>query len=181
MPFDIIHCDLWTSPILSSLGHKYYVLFLDNYTNFLWTFPISSKSQVYKLFIRVRTYIRTQFEREIKAFQCDNGTEFKNDLFEKFGHQHGMTFRLSCPYTSPQNGKAERKIKTINNIVRTLLCHASTPPSFWHHALEMATYLHNILPTKLLGYNSPAQILYQKHPDYSHLRVFGCLCYPLFP
>ncbi|KAL2894569.1 Retrovirus-related Pol polyprotein from transposon RE2 [Bienertia sinuspersici] len=44
MPFDIIHSDLWTSPVTGSLGHNYYVLFLDNYTNFLWTFPISSKS-----------------------------------------------------------------------------------------------------------------------------------------
>lgn len=155
MPFDIIHSDLWTSPILSSLGHKYYVLFLDNYTNFLWTFPISSKSQVYNLFIRVRTYIRTQFEREIKAFQCDNGREFENDPFKQFCQKYGMHFRFSCPYTSPQNGKSERKIKTINNVVRTLLCHASMPPSFWHHALEMATYLHNIMPTKILGYKSP--------------------------
>ena len=81
MPFDIIHSDLWTSPILNSLGHKYYVLFLDNYTNFLWTFPISTKSQVYNLFIRLRTYIRTQFERDIKAFQCDNGREFDNNSF----------------------------------------------------------------------------------------------------
>ncbi|KAK9137599.1 hypothetical protein Sjap_008193 [Stephania japonica] len=92
-----------------------------------------------------------------------------------------MSFRLSCPHTSPQNGKAERKIRSINNITRTLLSHASLPPSFWHHALQMATYLHNILPSKLLGNISPLQILYQRVPTYSHLRVFGCLCYPLLP
>ncbi|KAL1308487.1 hypothetical protein AAHE18_17G109800 [Arachis hypogaea] len=28
MPFDIIHSDLWTSPVLSSSGHRYYLLFL---------------------------------------------------------------------------------------------------------------------------------------------------------
>lgn len=72
-------------------------------------------------------------------------------------------------------------IKSINNIVQTLLAHSSIPPSFWHHALQMATYLLNILPTKLLGYRSPTQVLYRKDPLYSHLRVFGCLCYPLFP
>ena len=31
MPFDILHSDLWTSPVLSSLGHRYYVLFLDDF------------------------------------------------------------------------------------------------------------------------------------------------------
>ena len=43
----------------------------------------------------------------------------------------------------------------------------------------MATYLHNILPNKKLALQSPTKILYQKDPSYSHLRVFGCLCYPL--
>jgi hypothetical protein len=28
---------------------------------------------------------------------------------------------MSCPYTSPQNGKAERIIRSINNVIRTLL------------------------------------------------------------
>jgi len=77
--------------------------------------------------------------------------------------------------------KAERKIRTINNIICTLLVHASLPPSFWHHALHMATYLLNILPTKQLALQTPTTILYQKRPSYSHLKVFGCLCFPLIP
>lgn len=92
-----------------------------------------------------------------------------------------MSFRLSCPHTSPQNGKAERKIRTINNITRTLLAHASLPPSFWNHALQMATYLLHVLPSKILGNLSPLEILYQQVPSYFHIRVFGCLCYPLIP
>lgn len=65
--------------------------------------------------------------------------------------------------------------------MRTLLAHASMPPSFWHHALQMATYLLNVLPSKVLKYKSPTQVLFQRTPSFSHLRVFGCLCYPLFP
>jgi len=78
-------------------------------------------------------------------------------------------YRFSCPHTSSQNGKAERKIHSINNIIQTLLAHASLPPSFWHHVLEMATYLLNILPSKTLSYQSPLQILYEKDSSYSHL------------
>ena len=114
-------------------------------------------------------------------FQCDYGREYDNSSFQFFCHQNGMKFRFSCPHTSSQNGKDERKIRTINNITHTLLLHASMPRSFWHHALAMATYLHNILPTKLLNNFSPTQILYNKNPSFHHLRVFGCLCYPLFP
>ena len=50
MPFDILHSDVWTSPVLSTSGHKYYVLFLDNHSKILWTFPISHKFQVFSTF-----------------------------------------------------------------------------------------------------------------------------------
>lgn len=66
MPLDIIHSDIWTSPVLSSLGHRYYVLLLDDYSNFLWTFPLSKKSQVFSTFLSFRAFIHTQFEWEVK-------------------------------------------------------------------------------------------------------------------
>jgi hypothetical protein len=73
MPLYIVHSDLWTSPILSLAVHHYYVLFHDDYTNFLWTFPLHTKSQVYSIFLQFRAHIKTQFENEIKFFQNDNG------------------------------------------------------------------------------------------------------------
>ncbi|KAI3796959.1 hypothetical protein L1987_39646 [Smallanthus sonchifolius] len=181
LPFDIIHSDLWTSPVLSSGGHRYYILFLDDKTNFLWTYPLSNKSNVYKTFCAFYNYIHTQFERKIKNFQCDNGREYANSSFQQFCHQNGMSFRFSCPHTSSQNGKAERKIRSINNVIRTLLAHAQLPNTYWHHALEMATYILNILPSKNHRYHNPTQLLYNQTPSYDHLRVFGCLCYPILP
>ncbi|XP_074293743.1 uncharacterized protein LOC141620890 [Silene latifolia] len=181
MPFDIIHSDLWTSPIISSAGHRYYLVLLDDFTNFLWTFPLAKKSQVYSTFIKFRNFVKTQFERDIKTIQCDNGKEFDNGSFTELCASNGLAFRFSCPHTSPQNGKAERKIRSINNIIRTLLLHASLPATFWHHALSMSTYLLNILPSKHLSLLTPLHILYHRNPSYSHIRVFGCLCYPLIP
>lgn len=127
------------------------------------------------------TYIKTQLEKEIKCFQSDNGREFDNEQFQSFYRNHGMSFRFSCPHTSSQNGKAKRKIRTINSLIRTLLAHLSMPPSFWNHALHMTTYLLNILPNKNLKHFSPTQILYFRDPSYAHLRVFSCLCFPLLP
>ncbi|KAK1430107.1 hypothetical protein QVD17_12618 [Tagetes erecta] len=181
LPFDIIHSDVWTSPVPTFNGHKYYVLFLDDKTNFLWTYPMCHKSQVFEIFKEFHTFVQTQFNMPIKTFQCDNGREYNNNMFHTFFKTHGIQFRFSCPHTSSQNGKSERKIRSINNIIRTLLAHSSVPPKFWNHALQTATYLLNILPSKLLQNKSPTQLLYHKQPDYCHLRVFGCLCYPLTP
>jgi hypothetical protein len=139
------------------------------------------KSSVYDIFIHFTKYITTQFERNIKCFQCDNGTEYNNKAFHQFCSQHGMAFRFSCPYRSSQNGKAEHKIRSLNNIIRTLLSHASLTSSFWHHALQMATHLTSILPSKLKNNHTPTSLLFHKHPSYAHLRTFGCLFYPLLP
>ena len=86
---------------------------------------------------------------------------------------------FSCPDTSSHNGNFEHKIRSIENVVCTVLCHASLCPSLGPHALETTTYPLNIFPSKLLGNLTPANILYQKAPDYTHWRTLGCLCYPL--
>ncbi|KAJ9568111.1 hypothetical protein OSB04_004077 [Centaurea solstitialis] len=44
--FELIHSDLWTSPVTSLSGFKYYVLFLDDYSHFLWVFPLRAKSEL---------------------------------------------------------------------------------------------------------------------------------------
>jgi hypothetical protein len=45
--FDLIQCDLWTSPISSVSGYKYYLTILDDCSHFLWTFPLRLKSETF--------------------------------------------------------------------------------------------------------------------------------------
>jgi hypothetical protein len=46
-PFDLIHCDPWTSPIVSVSGYKYYLVILDDCTHYTWTFPLRLKSDTF--------------------------------------------------------------------------------------------------------------------------------------
>jgi hypothetical protein len=41
--FDLVHCDLLTSPVLNLSGYKYYLVILDEFSHFLWTFPLRLK------------------------------------------------------------------------------------------------------------------------------------------
>ncbi|XP_022685039.1 putative disease resistance protein RGA1 isoform X3 [Setaria italica] len=119
-----------------------------------------------------------KFGATVQGIQCDNGREFDNLHARTFFLSHGIHLRISCPYTSAQNGKAERIIRSINNVIRTLLIHASIPPTYWAAALGTVTYLLNILPTKTLSFSTPHYTLLGSPPSYEHLRVFGCKCYP---
>ncbi|KAJ9564021.1 hypothetical protein OSB04_009181 [Centaurea solstitialis] len=176
--FELIHSDLWTSPVTSLSGFKYYVLFLDDFSHFLWVFPLRAKSEVFSVFKTFRAYVLNQFKTDIQLFQCDNGREFNNQPFLDFFKTHDIKIRFSCPYTSPQNGKAERTIRTINNTLRTSLIQASLPPKFWVEALLSSVHTFNLLPSTTIQYKTPFEVLFGFSPTYSHLRVFGCLCYP---
>lgn len=85
---------------------------------------------------------------------------------------------MSCPYTSPQNGRAERILRTLNNITRSLLVHASMPYTLWVEALNTATFLLNRRPCRSCHNHTPFFLLYGVQPTYTNMCVFGCLCYP---
>jgi transposase InsO family protein len=146
-PFDLLHLDLWTSPIVSVSGSKYYLIILDDFTHYLWTFSLKPKSDTFTTLSYFFTYMSTKFGRTIKAIQCDNGREFDNSSTRFFLLSNGTQLQMSCPYTSPQNGKAERIIHSVNNIIRTLLIQASLLGRYWAEGLHTATYLLNHLPT----------------------------------
>jgi hypothetical protein len=38
-PFELLHCDLWTSPITSVSGRKYYIVILDDFPTISGSFP----------------------------------------------------------------------------------------------------------------------------------------------
>jgi histone deacetylase 1/2 len=45
--FDVIHLDLWTSPVPRVSGYKYYLLILDDFSHYIWTFLLHLKSDTF--------------------------------------------------------------------------------------------------------------------------------------
>lgn len=83
-----MHSNIWTSPVPSISGIRNYVLFLDQFNHFIWVYPLRKKSDVLSKFIHFASYIKTQFNCQIKSLQCDNGREFKNANFQKYFDQN---------------------------------------------------------------------------------------------
>lgn len=100
-------------------------------------------------------------------------------IFRTFFDSYGVFHQCSCPYTPEQNGVAERKHHHIVEIALSLLSKSSVPLRFWFYAFACAVFLINRLPSTSLGNRSPYEVLFSTYPNYNHLRVFGCACYPL--
>ena len=77
-PFELIHSDVWTSPIASNTGYLYYLVILDDFSHYVWTFPLRRKSDYVATLTAFYSYVSTQFGRPIHASQTDNGNEFNN-------------------------------------------------------------------------------------------------------
>ncbi|KAL5732484.1 hypothetical protein ACOSQ2_032176 [Xanthoceras sorbifolium] len=76
-PLDLIFSDIWgPSLIASTNGHKYYIVFVDSYTRFSWTFSLPLKSEALPTFISFQKQVELQFNTKIKAFQSDMGSDF---------------------------------------------------------------------------------------------------------
>ena len=45
--FDLIHCDLWISHVLNMSGYKYYLVIVDDFSYYSWTFPLHTKSETF--------------------------------------------------------------------------------------------------------------------------------------
>lgn len=90
------------STITSTLGHRYYVIFLDDYARFTWLFPLKQKSEVPYVFLTFKSFVENHFNSKIRYFQIDGGLEYK-PLYTTF-HQSGISLRVSYPYTFGQNG-----------------------------------------------------------------------------
>jgi hypothetical protein len=141
-------------------------------------FPLKLKSDTFTTLSNFFAYVSTQFGRTVKAIQCDNRHEFDNSSTRIILLSNGTQLRMSCPYTSPQNGKAERIIRLVNNVICTLLIQASLPRRYWAEGIHTATYLLNHLPTTTIQDACPHLALFGSVPSYEHLHVFGCTCYP---
>jgi len=177
-PLALIHIDVWISHVPSAGGYRYYVLFIDDFIRFTWMYPIRFKSDVFSIFQQYKVFVENLFSCTIQQLQSDNGGEYLSIEFQNFLAEHGIFHRLTCPYTSLQNGIVERKHRHIQEIGLTLLAQACLPNCYWVDAFLTSVYLINRLPTKVLNNITPYFVLHKTMSRYSDLRTFGCACYP---
>lgn len=81
-----------------------------------------------------------------------------------------------CPLHPSKKWACQRKHRHILNEARALLLQSSLPNTFWGKSIKTAVYLINRTPSPLLKRKTPLNF-FSISSNYSHLRVFGCLCY----
>jgi histone deacetylase 1/2 len=52
------------------------------------------------------------------------------------------------------------------------------PLKFWDEAFLTTTFLINLLPSKVINFDTPTERLLGASPNYEALHIFGCACWP---
>ncbi|KAL8132042.1 hypothetical protein AgCh_007799 [Apium graveolens] len=176
---DLIHsdiCDLKFAPTRG--GNKYFITFIDDCTKYCYVYLLKSKDETIDKF-KIYKEVETQQTEKIKTIRSDRGGEYV-EPFGEFCSQHGIIHEVTAPYSPQSNGVAERKNRTLKEMMNTMLLSSGLPQSMWGEAILSANNILNITMRKNKDI-SPYEMWKKKKPSYQHLKVWGCPAKVLIP
>ena len=88
-------------------------------------------------------------------------------------HSHGTVHQLTCPSTSQQSGRAERKCHHILDTIHALILSTKVPAPFWGEAALHGVHAINRIPSPVIQNQTPYEHIFGLLLDYYHLRSFG--------
>nr|KAJ0202736.1 hypothetical protein LSAT_V11C500229490 [Lactuca sativa] len=90
--------------------------------------------------------------------------------------KNGIKHERTSPYTPQHNGLAERKIKTLCEMVNCMLNQSDKPNNMGGGELLTACYVHNRITSRVIP-RSPYELWKCRKPNLDYLKVWGCVAY----
>ncbi|KAH9669477.1 Integrase catalytic domain-containing protein [Citrus sinensis] len=129
-------------------GYKYFITFIDDFSRYGHVELLTEKSESLSVFKPLRLMLSSKRE-------------------------YGIEAQYTMPGTPEQNRIAERRNRTLLDMVRCILSNSTLPDFLWGEALRIAAYILNQVPSK-----SMPKTLYElwsgKRPSLRHFHVWGC-------
>jgi hypothetical protein len=113
-PFELIHTDMSGKFSTASLGDsKYFVIFINNCTQYAWAYFIKTKDKTLKMIEVFINMIKTQFNTTVKCVCSDNSGKYVNNMMKIIFIKHDILHKAMPLYNHEMNGVAERYNRTI--------------------------------------------------------------------
>jgi hypothetical protein len=165
-PLDLVAFDLWgPSRVKSAGGKTYLMIIVDGGTSYKYGVYLSNKSNTTTIsaFDGFRIKAETLTGRKIRRMRTDRA--FESVAWEDYCKSHGIIHEFTAPYSSAQNGLAERAIRTTIDDVRTLLCDSNLSHSYWAEASAYSIDTRNLIPSRRHPGRIPAKSFSGKRQD----------------
>ena len=178
----IIHTDICGPfPVKSVDGYDSFITFTDDYSRYGYIYPIKERNEALDKFKIFKAEIENQHDLKIKIVRSDRGGEYYGrhtpygqvpGPFARFLQENGIVAQYSMPGEPQQNGVAERRNRTLMDMVRSMMSYSTLPLSLWMEALKTAIHILNRVPSKSVP-KTPYELWTGRVPSLNHLRVWG--------
>nr|GEV37706.1 retrotransposon protein, putative, Ty1-copia subclass [Tanacetum cinerariifolium] len=145
----LIHTDVCGPfKIMSRQEAYYFVTFIDDFSRYGYVYLLKHKHEVFETLKIFQKEVKNQLGKTIKSLRSDRRGEYISQEFSDHLMDHEIIAHRTPLYTPQHNGVSERRNKTLLDMVRSMMSQTTLPKSFWDYALESATRILNMVPTK---------------------------------
>ena len=167
--------------VQTATGKRYLITFTDDYSRYSFVFFMAKKSESFAMFMQFQAEAVGGSGQEIGTLRTDGGGEYKSAEFQSYLVKNKIHHEETIPNTPEQNGVAERLNRTLLEKIRPMLTQAGLPKIYWAEAANTANYLKNRTTSQALLGTTSYEMWFDRKPDLSHLRTFGCVTYAHIP
>jgi hypothetical protein len=170
----------------TKLRYRYVTVFVDHYSglSFVYLQKTITSEETVEAKRAFEAYAKT-LNVQIRHYHADNG-RFADNLFIKAVKEAGQTISFCGVNAHFQNGRAEKRIRDLQDSARTQLIHAkhrwpkAIETCLWPYAMRYANVVHNST-TQRDGRPSPLELFSKVpvKPKIKHCHPFGCPCFVL--
>ena len=131
---ELIHSDVCDSnDVLTHGGKRYFITFIDDFSKYCYVYLINPKHEYFKKFKIYKSEVENQLERTIKILRYDRGGEYTSLEMNVFCETRGIIHEITPLYSSQSNGVAERKNRTLLDMVNVIVSHLAGSASISTH------------------------------------------------
>ena len=86
-----VHSDVYGPfSMASTAKHKYYAIFIDDFSRKCWIFFVLKKDETFSKFIEFKALVEKEKGKKVKALRSDNGGEYVSNDFKEFCAKEGI-------------------------------------------------------------------------------------------
>ncbi|XP_049326794.1 uncharacterized protein LOC125786977 [Astyanax mexicanus] len=153
-PMDRLHLDIVGPFPISTLGNKYILVIIDQFTRWVEAYAIpdqTAETTVQKLVFEFVARFGSPLE-----IHTDQGRNFESDLFAQVCHLLRVTKTRTTPYHPSSNGQVERFNRTLLQMIR---CFVDKNQRDWDKYLPLLTAAYRSSPHACTGFTPNRMML----------------------
>ena len=139
-------------------GKRYALTVICMLTGYVFCIPLKSKTAEEVLQAYVDN-MYSKFGRSMKILS-DNGTEFKNKVFEQVAKELGVVYKL---YTPPYHPASNGRIKGFDAFLKACISKHIAPQLEWDDVIHLACAAYNFIPNEH-SKESPFFLMFGRDP-----------------